>query len=157
MFLVPNVSSKVRCAGSFLEITQVFPWQDPTSEVLKCLSSSLSLSPLYLNQSFIPSLSSVSYPGQGGSVCGTEEADPRVKGAALLADSIQFNYTSLSLDATHATPRHWKRWSCSSPQNVQFTDQLWAQCSQFRNNNLPKYVSIGSGYAIKWTVYILDN
>ncbi len=100
MFLVPNVSSEVRMsAWSFLEMTQVSPWQDPMSEVLKRLFPPLSFSDL--SQSLVHSLPLLVTPDQGGSVCGTEEADPR-KGAALHTDSIQLHSALLSLPGRDA-------------------------------------------------------
>ncbi len=80
-----------------------------------------------LSQSLLHSLPLLVTPVQGGSVCGTEEADPR-KGAALHTDSIQLHSTPLSLPgrdardagALEALKMHF---ISKRPQN-----QLWAQC-----------------------------
>lgn len=75
-------------------------------------SLSLPLSFSVLSQSVFHSLPLLVTPVQGGSVCGKKEADPRVKGAALHADSIQLH------SILHAPPELWNSWSCISFQNV---------------------------------------
>ncbi len=119
----------LRSPWSFLEMTQVSPWQDPMSEVLKRLFPPLSFSDL--SQSLVHSLPLLVTPDQGGSVCGTEEADPR-KGAALHTDSIQLHSAVSAVSPWTRRTRRTRRQSSGSVEarviSKRPPNQLRAQC-----------------------------